>query len=80
MYVCICNPFSDKDVQKALDCPDVKNTPAHVYKACAGTGPNCGSCMNALKCMIVDHQSALGVQRLKEELPELMETETVAAE
>lgn len=80
MYVCLCNPFSDKDVQKALENPDVKNTPAKIYKACAGTGPNCGSCLCTIKSMIVDHQSALGVQRLKEELPELTETETIAAE
>lgn len=79
MYVCICNPFSDKDVKKAFDNPEVKNTAAHIYKACAGTGPNCGSCINALKCMIVDHHSALGVQKLKEELPELAEAETIAA-
>ena len=80
MYVCLCNPFSDKDVQKALACPDVKNTPAHIYKACSGTGPNCGSCMCTLKSMIVDHQSALGVQKLKEDLPELAEAQTIAAE
>lgn len=80
MYVCLCNPFSDKDVKKALACPDTRNTPAQIYKACAGTGPNCGSCMCTIKDMIVDHQSAIGVRKLKEELPELTEAETIAAE
>ena len=80
MYVCLCNPFPDKDVKKALENPDVRNTPAQVYKACAGTGPNCGSCMCTVKAMIVDHQSALGVQRLKEDLPELAEAQTALTE
>jgi len=80
MYVCLCNPFSDKDVKRALENPEIRNTPAQIYKACSGTGPNCGSCMCTVKSMIVEHQSALGVQRLKEELPELTEAETVAAE
>ncbi len=80
MYVCMCNPFTDKDVKKALENPDVRNTPAQIYKACSGKGPNCGSCMCMVKDMIVEHQSALGVQRLMEDLPELAETETIAAE
>jgi hypothetical protein len=36
--------------------------------------------MCTIKDMIVDHQSALGVQKLKEELPELAQAETLAAE
>lgn len=80
MYVCMCNPFTDKDVKKALDNPEVRNTPAQIYKACAGKGPNCGSCMCYVKDMIVDHHSALGVQKIIEDLPELTEAETVSAE
>ncbi|PZQ47887.1 MAG: hypothetical protein DI551_02680 [Micavibrio aeruginosavorus] len=80
MYVCLCNPFTDKDVQKALEAPEIRNTPAQIYKACAGTGPNCGSCLCTVKSMIVDHQSALGVQKIIEELPVLSESETIAAE
>lgn len=71
MYICMCNPFTDKDVTKALANPDVPNTTAQIYKACSGgNGPNCGSCINAVKCMIVDHQSNLGVQKIKETIPE----------
>lgn len=81
MYVCVCNPFTDKDVKNALENPDVCNTTSQVYKACSGgKKPECATCVHALKCMIVDHQSALGVQRLKEDLPELTEAELVAAE
>lgn len=80
MYVCLCNPFTDKDVKAALENPEVRNTPAQIYKSCAGTGPNCGSCMCMVKDMIVDHQSALGVQKIIEDLPVLAENEAVAAE
>jgi bacterioferritin-associated ferredoxin len=71
MYVCLCNPFTDKDVKTALENPEVRNTPAQVYKACAGKGPNCGSCLCMVKDMIVDHQSALGVQKIIEDMPAL---------
>ena len=70
MYVCSCNPFTDKDVKNALENPDVRNTPAQIYKACSGgMGPNCGTCLCMVKDMIVDHQSALGVQKIIEEMP-----------
>lgn len=81
MYMCLCNPFTDKDVRKALESPDVRNTTAQVYKACSGGNrPECATCIHALQCMIVDHQSTLGVQKLKEDLPELTEAELIAAE
>lgn len=80
MYVCICNPFTDKDVKQALENPDVRNTPAQIYKCCSGGGrPNCGTCLCEIKDMIVDHHSALGVQKIKEELPELAEAEFQSA-
>ncbi len=81
MYVCLCNPFTDKDVKAALEDPCVRNTPAQIYKKCSGgTGPNCGSCLCQVKDMIVEHQSALGVQKIKEDLPGLAETEFQSAE
>lgn len=70
MYMCLCNPFSDKDVRKALDNPDIKNTPAQIYKRCSGgQSPGCGTCLCAIKDMIVDHQATLGLQKLKNDLP-----------
>lgn len=81
MYVCLCNPFTDKDVKSALENPEVRNTPAQIYKTCSGgKGPNCGSCMCFVKDMIVDHHAALGVQRLKEDLPDYTDSEIVSAE
>ncbi len=80
MYVCLCNPFSDKDVTNALNNPDVRNTPAQIYKACSdGATPCCGSCVCVIKDMIVDHHASLGVERLKNDLPETA-LEPVAAE
>lgn len=71
MYVCICNPFTDKDVKNALENPDVRNTPAQVYKCCSGgERPNCGNCLCEIKDMIVEYQSTIGVERLKENLPD----------
>lgn len=81
MYVCLCNPFTDKDVQNALENPGVRNTPAQIYKACSGgKGPNCGSCMCLVKDMIVDHQSAIGVQKILEDIPAPTPPEKVLAE
>ncbi len=71
MWVCHCNAFTDKDVKTALEDPDVQNTLSCVYKACSGgKNPNCGSCLCTVKNMIVDHQSAIGVQKIKEDIPE----------
>jgi bacterioferritin-associated ferredoxin len=70
MYVCSCNPFTDKDVKKALGNPEITNTVAKIYKACSGgKGPNCGTCLCVVKDMIVDHQSAIGVQKIIEDMP-----------
>lgn len=80
MYVCMCNPFTDKDVKSALENPDVRNTPAQIYKCCSGgESPNCGTCINAIKCMIVDHQATSALQKLIEDLPELTEAELETA-
>lgn len=81
MYVCLCNPFTDKDVKDALQNPSVRNTPAQVYKCCSGgQSPNCGSCLCTVKDMIVDHHAARGVEKIKQDLPAFTESETVAAE
>ncbi|MFA5591767.1 MAG: (2Fe-2S)-binding protein [Micavibrio sp.] len=72
MYVCLCNPFTDRDVKSALENPAVPNTPAQIYKSCSGgAGPQCGSCLCMVKDMIVEHQSASGVQKLIGDIPAL---------
>lgn len=81
MWVCHCNAFTDKDVKTALDDPEVRNTVPCVYKACSGgKNPNCGSCLRTVKDMVVNHQSALGVRKIIEDMPEPAEAGTLAAE
>ena len=61
MYVCLCNPFTDRDVKAVLDDKSVtRKTAATVYKACTGGAkPCCGSCVCVLKEMVANHESAL---------------------
>ncbi len=53
MYICLCNPFNDRDVQEYLkDNPD-KATVGKVYRACSGgESPRCCSCLQTLKDML----------------------------
>jgi len=82
MYICSCNPFTDKDLAKALEDVDIKNTPAHVYKAASGgQTPCCGSCMCVVKEKVVNHNAALGVRQIKEGMPAFVKSgELVDAE
>ena len=53
MYVCLCNPFTDKDVKEVLKQDHVKKTPAHIYKeASGGAKPCCGSCICTIREMV----------------------------
>lgn len=55
MYVCLCNPFTDKDVQNALSDSSVKKSPANIYKACSGgQQPCCGTCLCMIRDMVGD--------------------------
>lgn len=55
MYICMCNPFTDKDVKNALQNDGVKKTAAGVYKACSGgEQPCCGTCMCMIKSMVAE--------------------------
>ena len=59
MYVCMCNPFTDKDVKTALQDSGVKKSVADVYKACSGgQTPCCGSCVCMVKDMVASHEQA----------------------
>ncbi len=59
MYVCMCNPFTDKDVKNALQDDSVKKSAAHVYKACSGgQSPCCGSCVCMVKDMVATHKQS----------------------
>lgn len=52
MYVCICNAFTDKDVDQALS--DGARTLPDVFRA-MGCQPNCGRCCTHMRGMIRKH-------------------------
>ena len=65
MYVCLCNPFTDRDVKEHLetlcDCARVKD----VYTACSGgEAMNCGSCACALKQMVDHHNNTRSINTI----------------
>lgn len=65
MYICLCNPFTDKDVQSYLGACPGKASVSEVYKCCSGgENPNCCSCIATLKTIVRDHNNALTVQAM----------------
>lgn len=57
MYVCLCNPFTDKDVKSALESPAIRKTPGQVYKACSGgQKPCCGTCLCLVRDIVNAHK------------------------
>lgn len=58
MYICLCNPFSDRDVQDYLaKNKDVPAKVGHVYTACtSGEKPQCCSCLQTLKDVLAEHK------------------------
>ena len=68
MYVCMCNPFSDRDVKAHLDeqgCS--RTTVSSTYRACSGgESPECCSCIDTLKTMVIDHNNRQNVAEMVE--------------
>jgi bacterioferritin-associated ferredoxin len=61
MYVCLCNPFSDKKVQDHLSRKNAKTTVSELYGACSnGEKPECCSCMQTLKDIVKNHNKNMG--------------------
>ncbi len=57
MYICLCNPFSDKDVKKVL-ASEKDASVSQVYMACSdGEKPQCCSCLQTLKDILSDHRA-----------------------
>lgn len=71
MYVCNCNPFSDKAVKQYLsECGDQKARCGDVYRTCSGgASPKCGRCGPTLKEMVREHNNAVTVNQMKENFP-----------
>lgn len=57
MYICMCNPFSDKTVDKYFDLhKGRKVTVAETYRACSGgEAPQCCTCLTTLQAMVHAH-------------------------
>ena len=47
MYVCICNAFTDSDVQEAIASGNAK-TVSSVYRACGGEA-QCSQCVKTIR-------------------------------
>lgn len=61
MYLCLCNPFTDKDLKKTLAETEGKSSVSGAYKACSGgKKPQCCTCMKNIKAMVQAHQSEAG--------------------
>lgn len=63
MYVCHCNPFSDKDAQAYLETKaGQKVRLRELYQACTGGArPPCGiACIPRLKEIVQNHNRAVG--------------------
>lgn len=80
MYICICNPFTDTDVEAYLDTLQTSARVSAVYHACSGgVSMNCGNCSCALKGMVDDHNSRLAVTKLSTSLDQIIRKEKQAA-
>lgn len=58
MYVCCCNPFSDKAVKAHFEenAKDRRATVSELYNACSGGAkPQCKTCLPTLAEMVKDH-------------------------
>jgi len=56
MYVCMCNPFSDKDLDGVLKDDKIAKKTSAVYSACSGgEKPCCGTCICEINDKIKAH-------------------------
>lgn len=60
MIVCLCNPFSDKKVQKHLSEAKEACKVSEVYDVCSdGEKPQCCSCIETLKDIVKTHNETV---------------------
>ncbi len=72
MYICICNPFTDKDVKKHLNTHGEKTTVSKVYSACSGGEKmNCGNCACDLKSMVIHHNNAMTIETISDKMEQI---------
>ncbi len=80
MYVCICNPFTDKDVNAYLVTKTGKTNTKDVYTACSdGESMNCGTCACELKKMVDTHNNTQTIKALSDTLDKItLQTKEIA--
>ncbi len=58
MYVCLCNPFSDKDLDNVLKDDKILKKTSSIYSACSGgEKPCCGTCICEINDRIKEHNA-----------------------
>lgn len=68
MYICLCNPFSDRDVRDFLSKQDSKTSVSQAYRSCSGgEKPCCGNCLPELRDMVRDHNATATVRAMERE-------------
>ena len=71
MYVCICNPFTEDDVEDHLESRCCKTTVQETYSACSGgEDTNCCSCIPTLKKMVDTHNNTLTIRAISDQMEE----------
>lgn len=56
MYLCTCNPFTDKNLDEHLSAQKGSVKVADAYKACTGgESPKCSACIPEITKMVQDH-------------------------
>ena len=71
MYICHCNPFSDRDVKELLKDKEDRASVSKVYRHCSGgNSPQCCTCLPTLKAMVRDHNGRVAVGEISKNLPQ----------
>ncbi len=67
MYICLCNPFSDKDLKNFLKKKEGKSCVSEAYQGCSGgKKPQCCTCLKTVKEMVHSHANAYAEKELLE--------------
>lgn len=76
MYICLCNPFTDKDVKRHLNDVGEHVQAKDVYRACSGgKSMNCGTCSCELKAIVKDHNNNITISELSDGMRKVTDTE-----
>jgi bacterioferritin-associated ferredoxin len=77
MYVCVCAPFTDKQVREALD--NGADSVTAVYRA-LDHKVQCGKCIPTVRAMVAEHRAACRCRSRDQERPDEAEALPMAAE